>query len=481
MKLSSNKGSLIAVAMILAIVMAVGAVSYIQLCVGTMKRANRTFYYNSAINVAEAGAEEALYALNTGDWSKRDWNTSTADYVFRADVTGTPQFTDSNLTKGYFNVLVKDAKGLTPTITAEAVMYLAGSNPIRKQIRLYSKNANLFMPPFTAIEEMKLNGGEIDSYDMTKGSYVAAPREYDTTVASPTVTVGDINIGSPANIYGNVSVGVSSTNKEAFINSISGEIVGSNTTQGADGVVKKGSNLIDTNRISYDFSQDFPAKTEPTFTSSKVTSLPAADSNGYIVIGDPTGAVLKEYDLATVDIKTGETLLIVGPVQIICATTFSVAGQGAIAVLRKDFALTVKQGNNYVTTNYTASEKADCEIYARGNVSISGNGSAIGLDYQAQDPATLRIYGTATTSQTITIGGNGNFGAAVYAPKADITFNGGGSSGYFAGAVVGRTITVNGSGYRVRFPEQLGDRSFGSTYEIAKWVELTDRNDWYTF
>ena len=60
-------------------------------------------------------------------------------------------------------------------------------------------------------------------------------------------------------------------------------------------------------------------------------------------------------------------------------------------------------------------------------------------------------------------------------------FNGGGSSGYFAGAVVANNITVNGNGYRVRFPEEMAEMNTASTYQISRWVELTDRSAWHNF
>jgi hypothetical protein len=97
------------------------------------------------------------------------------------------------------------------------------------------------------------------------------------------------------------------------------------------------------------------------------------------------------------------------------------------------------------------------------------------------DPTKLIVYGMSTTSQNITVGGNGNLAAAVYAPHADATFNGGGSSGCFAGAMVADRITVNGQGYRVRYPEEMNNMSSSSTYQISGWRELLNLADQHTF
>jgi hypothetical protein len=475
MKLNSKNASVLMVAMIFAIIMAIGAASFINVSLGTLKRAHRSFYYNSAMNLAEAGAEEAMWALNNGDWSARDWSGG-GDKTLMGSVNS-PDFIDANGAKGYFNVRVENATSGAPTITSEAVIHLAQGAVVKKQLRLTARTANLFLPPFTAITNMKLNGGEIDSYDMTRGHYTTAPREFDTTVASPTVQIGDVTIGSPANIYGNVSVGFSSSQSQTFINSIKGELVGPSTTSGAPGVVTSGGNLIDTNRISYDFSQDFPVPQVPTDAAYAMT-LPAADANGYIVIGDNSATpTTRVYRLNDITLKTGETLMIVGPVKLVVSGNISISGQAAIVLLTEDTTISTKKSS----TLYSGSTAADAEIYAHGSISLSGHGTAVGLDVQATDPARLRVYGTNPSTQSISIGGNGNLGAAVYAPKAEITFNGGGSSGYFAGAVVGDRITVNGNGYRIRFPEQLADVSNGSTYQVTKWAELTNRSDWYAF
>ena len=71
--------------------------------------------------------------------------------------------------------------------------------------------------------------------------------------------------------------------------------------------------------------------------------------------------------------------------------------------------------------------------------------------------------------------------ASVYAPKADVTMNGGGSTGYFAGAVVANNITVNGNGYRVRFPEEMLNMGTAGSFKVAKWLELNNASDKMSF
>lgn len=469
------------VALVLGLALAVVVGSYLSLSLNAVQSADRAYHYNTAFNLAEAGLEEALWALNNNDWSKRGWAESGTNQVLVGSF-GTSDLTAPNSPRGYFNVFVSQATGGTPTIIAEGVVKPATGGVIRKQIRISARNSNLFMPPFTAINSLTLNGGAIDSYRMADGDYTSAPRRYETTVASPTVTIGDISIGSPADIYGYVTVGVGTGDASGFISSIKGTIQSDTTVAGADGVLgSSDKDFIDTNRIAFDFSQDFPLPAAP--TEAFTDAIPAADANDMIVLGDPTGVNVMRYQVTNYSVPNGKTLLIVGPVEMKVLGDLAASGQAAITVLNGSATLTPKKSSPITYTETDASLK----IYAYGDVSVSGNGTAIGgtnLDGSSKnstDPTKFQIFGMAPSSQSFDIGGNGNLAAAIYAPNADMKFNGGGSSGYFAGATVAKNITVNGNGYRVRFPEEMADMNTASTYQISKWLELTDRSTWHDF
>lgn len=465
------------VALILGLALAIVVSSYLTLSLNSLRSSERSFHYNTAFNLAEAGLEEALWALNHEDWSKIGWSESGTNRLYTGSFES-PNLSGSNVT-GFFNVFVANAEGGLPTITAEAVVRPINGQLIRKQLRVNARNANIFMPPFTAITRLDLNGGEIDSYLMADGDYTAAPRRYETTVASPTVKVGDIDIGSPADIYGYLTVGVGTANASSFVGGIKGSVTGATTSSGQDGVVSAGSNLIDTNRIAYDFVQDFPMPAEP--TGAFTDALPAVDANNMIVLGDPSGVTTKRYQLTNYTVPNGATVLIVGPVEIKVLGELKMSGNAAFTVLSGAFSATPKKGS---PINYTATN-ASAKIYAYGDLAITGNGALTGGTIPgakiSTDPTKLLIYGMAPTTQDFDIGGNGNLAAAVYAPHADVTFNGGGSSGYFAGATVANNITVNGNGYRVRFPEEMADMNTATTYQISRWVELTDRSTWHNF
>lgn len=375
-------------------------------------------------------------------------------------------------------VRVTEADTLTPTIIAEGVVVPLIGEPITKQIRVHLSNSGLFSHGLVAKENLILNGGELDSYRSSTGDPETAARGYEITVASAAVDIGDVAMGSAADIYGHVAIG--SSDQSGFIDSFKGQLVGPTTEPGDDGVVSKGGNTVDTNRIAYDFTQDFPDATVPEISVGTVvvTTLPPANSQGVILIGNPDGTPTVRYQLPSVNIPDGSTLMIVGPVEFDVTTSFTVGGGASMVVLDGTTTVSATVGDIVVHSNYTGAGSA--KLYVAGNISISGNGG-ITAPYA---PEALQVYGTLSQAdydagfrQSIRIGGNGSFAGALYAPNADIVMNGGGSSGYMAGAAVGRSVRVNGNGYRFRYDKDLENLAHGLDYRVTAWAELIQPSD----
>ena len=79
-------------------------------------------------------------------------------------------------------------------------------------------------------------------------------------------------------------------------------------------------------------------------------------------------------------------------------------------------------------------------------------------------PAAIQVN-AACSGSCISIGGNGAASMVLSAPNADVSLGGGGSGGYFVGAVKANNINVQG-GYPVHYDVQL-DRANGSVGEMV--------------
>jgi hypothetical protein len=146
----------------------------------------------------------------------------------------------------------------------------------------------------------------------------------------------------------------------------------------------------------------------------------------------------------------------------------------------------------YVTGNISAIGTSQIKImpgvsatiYFAGNVSIAGNG----MVNSNNQPADLQLYGIPPTSnpdqtgdwqgdysqgtvaQTVSLGGNGQISAALYAPGADVTVNGGGTNGHVFGSIVGKSVKLTGV-TNLHYDESLTTGGIIDNYKIVSWYE----------
>ena len=123
------------------------------------------------------------------------------------------------------------------------------------------------------------------------------------------------------------------------------------------------------------------------------------------------------------------------------------------------------------TSQIILGDGVQAKIYFKGNVTIAGKGMVNPND----KPANLLLYGVPPTdglNHTVTLGGNGQITAAVYAPDYDVTVNGGGNSGHVFGAVTGKSVTMTGV-TNLHYDEALAFTGLINNYKIVSWVEDT--------
>lgn len=122
-------------------------------------------------------------------------------------------------------------------------------------------------------------------------------------------------------------------------------------------------------------------------------------------------------------------------------------------------------GNSQITL----APNVKAKIYFAGNFSVAGNG----LVNSNNQPGDLQLYGIKppdNVTQTVTLGGNAQLTAAVYAPDANIAVNGGGSTGHVFGSFVGKTVMMTGV-TNLHYDEALGTGGPVTNYKIVSWFE----------
>src|SRR2546430_879535 len=267
----------------------------------------------------------------------------------------------------------------------------------------------------------------VDSYDSsdptksTNGLYDVAKRQQNGDIA----TDGQLIEAGNAQIYGDVATNA--------------------------GTVSGAANITGVERT--DFYQEPIPVGAPTWsaTNSSVTSV-----NGTTTItADATQhSAASRYILTGVSLSGNKTLTIAGNangsqtyVEIYVTGDISVSGTGQIVI----------------ESGVTAT------IYFAGNVDISGNGV---LNSNNQ-PGDLMLYGIqppANTPEHVSIGGNSQITASVYAPGHDVTVNGSGTNGHVYGSIVGKTVTMTGVS-NLHYDERLSSTGMINNYKIVSWFE----------
>jgi len=509
--LHSSKGSVLLVALIFAMVLAVTVGSFVSLSIGTLQHSTRNVHYNNALNVAEAGLEQAMWALNNSfESSPLSWTSGGTEANPTRLRTGSSGSLDLPDVKGFYSIFIENSftveairthivdmqkAGATtdeirawlvthiPTVHARGVVQPPTGPALTKNLKLKLAIRSPWENGMVGRTRIDLDGGDVGSYDSTATATVPAnlaAMGYGITVASPTSVIGNVAIGTPADIKGHLSIGIGTENSTDFLASIKGSITGPTSPSGI---------TVDPNLISYDFNESYADTVVPTNTGTGITQLTALPARtttgpnaGWTVIGDPTGATLQRYTLTGNlggDSKNPANLLVVGPVQIIVpGGSFAPEGMfvldGTKAIPQLD-----KTGKVTSTTDTTVG-KGLAEVYVEGDIVLNG---APGSLNDGSRPSLLRVFSTlsaaeaaAGNTQNVFLNGNANITALIYAPYGDVKLNGGGSKGFFAGALVANTIKIGGSGYRFVYDVSAANEDI-TGFRLSRWIEFVKGPD----
>ena len=288
-----------------------------------------------------------------------------------------------------------------------------------------------FNQAILSVTTLSLNNQNIvvDSYDSrsttksTNGLYDVTKRQENGDIA----TNGNLIDAGNAHVYGDVS-----TN--------------SGTANGITNV---------TGVVRTDFYQEPIPIGEPIWPSINPTPS-LVNGSATLTASSTKGASSSRYRLSSVSLSGNQTLTLAGNpdgspsyIELYVPGNISVTGNSEIIL--------------------GAGVKAT--IYFQGDVNISGKG----MMNPANQPANLLLYGVPPLNGNtphVTLGGNGQISAAVYAPDYDVTVNGGGNSGHVFGSVVGKNVSMTGV-TNLHYDEALGNAGLINNYQIVSWVEDT--------
>lgn len=441
----TNRGALLIVALLICAIIGISITSYIQLGRTSLTVSNRALYNNGAMNLAENGLEEAMYAINQDatsssySWSTDGWTTSGT--TARRKWTGT-QF-DQKAT-GEVRVRVENYTGAsTPVIYARSLVTLGGGaaagTSIEKWIKVTLTRTSKFANGLVAKDTITFSGSNA-TVDSWESGYPATDTKYSAAVKRDRGSVGSVSVSVSA---------VSVQNADIFGYAATGGSLPTVGPNGRVGTFTTALGTMDMSRVSTDFSANFDPVAQPT-GGTWVGAI------GSTTLGT-TGAATT-YSGSAISLSGASTnkLVIRGDVTLYLTAA---AGSSAISVA----------GNASIEIGSGAS----LIIYTAGDVSLAGNGVLSGgtTDATANNPTKFQLWGTSTsaTKQSIGVAGNGVLSGVIYAPNASVRLNGTGS---MMGSVVANDITVTGNA-NFHYDESLVNLSSGNPFRVSEWNEIT--------
>ncbi|MEN8844543.1 MAG: hypothetical protein ABF323_11235 [Lentimonas sp.] len=449
----SCRGSALITAVIFSFIIGALAVTFLKLASNEYRSAVRSTLYASSLNLAESGVEMGIDALASKSTSGSTWITTSTGFL-----------TDASY-QGDVKVVILNASGSSPTIYAEGVIHGHPTGAVSKQVRVeLSSGFAPFEKGFSARNGITFSGNNVllDSYNSNYGDYDTSltalgnpPAGYgvngknkndDIWVASDTLSNDDgVTVISAGNgdIYGRLAVSE-----------------GNSASVGPNGSVTaydpNSADEIGKVRITEDFYADFPVTDHPTVagSGSAISGTTTVSGSAGATQSNPT---FMNVDSISLSGRRG-ILTVTGHVAMVMDGDISVTGQGSIII----------------------AAGGSLAIYTQDDVAIAGKG----VTNPNLSPLSFNVVGTApnnvnggveTAAQSINITGNGVLRAAVYAPTALVTLNGGGNSGIVMGGVVAYDGTLTG-GSSFHFDEslrELVDGGGGGSYSIDSWLEMT--------
>ena len=401
--------------------------SYLQLVSNQNLSIMRSMAWNRALVLAEAGIEEALAHLNS--------NTTNRTHDGWA-LAGTNVTKERNLGDDRYRVWInKDQE--PPLILSEGYARhpKSGQFLAPRTIRVSTTNDALFAKGLVAKGKLDLagNGIKTDSYISTDpnfstaGKYDPAKNKDGGDIATNSSVEDSLNVWN-AEIFGTASTGPDGNVK-----------LGQNGRIGSKTWHSASSKGIQPGWAKDDMNVYFP-DVKPPFDGGAFNPSGGSISNvNYTYI---LGA--GDYQMTHLKLKASETMLVTGNARLYVTSEIDITGGGKI-----EFA-----------------PGATLQLYMAGALTkIAGNGIA------NNGMANSFSYWGLPSNTQVSLSGNATLAGTVYAPQAQLTLGGGGStSADFMGAAVANSIKLNGH-FHFHYDESLKILGPKRGYVITSWAE----------
>lgn len=394
--LPANRGSVLLVAMIFSLVIAISLVSFLRLSTNAARLSYRTYYLGVAMNIAESGLEQAMWELNNdaGTWTGWTVPTGAPTAHRRSFDLGSVEGGATAVVKVY----AQNAVGSTPPfIIARAIVTPPIGSPIEKWVKVtLDKNTR------ASVGGLGKEGIVSKGNNVVMGSWNSNPDKDDSTPYVPfSAAVMDDNMALATLAFdASIASGNADINGKAAVGggSLDAIQVGA---QGYIGPFGTALGTKDPGSVSTNFSTDLDIVAAPAAT---YTSLGSINNNLALPRpGDlPNADGIYYYSASQISL-TNKTLAIIPGSEVVIHVPKSVGDTVTVGGGSGEIVVGGTLSTNTVTgvTSYTP---ASLKIYTDGDIKISGQGSANLVTVQNYTPAKPNtLLPVTTTVKTTTV------------------------------------------------------------------------------
>jgi hypothetical protein len=445
-----QEGSVLLVSLLTAWVVGIALVSYLTLVANQHRTTYLSLSWSTCIPVLEAGIEEALTQLHFEGIDHLDanhWTYNAADGQFHKTRTIGNEGSYYECAIQPVDPPVIVCTGYTPN-PGNTGTPMGGQNAfgmilgtvngsvstpsyISRTVRVATIKRGPFVGGINAKGFINFSSGSyFDSFDSsdpngsTNGKYDAAKRKANATAITNQGGSAAVNMGN-GKIFGSVTTG--QDGKVAIGGGAVGDLAWDASNTG-----------IQSGHEHHDANLQFDDVTEPFLYGSGMTPVAGTGLINGLLTTNTWVLDSGNYQLGTVNITGGRTMLVTGDATLYVNGNFSTSGTGVV----------------YIAPG------ASLKLYIAGSGSFSGTG----IVNQTGFAKNLSVYGLNSCS-SFAYSGTSAFVGTVYAPHADFKLSGGASA---FGAFTGQDVIISG-GAHVGYDEAL--RSMAD-YFIASWNEI---------
>lgn len=450
-RLKSTRGSTLVTVMFFVTVLAVMVGSLLEMVLQEFKLSKRSLAWNQALYSGEAGIEKGwnemnrLTSINTNGSFMSGWtpiSPPSSNTWTLADQTLPPL--GGNEAASSYTVWVttnSPSGGVTIIATGSASSPLFSTNVAR--------NVKAVLRPVTPFNFAILSKQTVDfnGQSATVDSWIGDNGAYSSSAYSAGLPNG-------RRAHGNIGT-------DGLVNNTAGLTMRGSPSTGPGGTWTGSAPVqpvlpdIGTNYWTADTQVPIPDATLPRIPSFSSSPTPVSANTSITAAGD--------YVMAAATTGPGRGNSIFNDV-----TFGDAAGAGGVIRIHLTGGIDLGGSNTIKIIQPSGGGTYRVELYVDGpSINFAGTEDANGT--AGAKSVNLQIYGLPTVT-SVNFNGNCETHAAVYAPNANITVNGGGNKAFY-GSMVGKTFLANG-GIDIHYDESLANQGTIIGYKMAQWSEF---------